>query len=411
MKKYNGSPSMSLLNHYLKDLSLRSLISLFLLPAILPLSAFGAENTSPSIQDNTLETPNTLPPLKEPILPPDSTNLIDAPVNFMTQAPLAEPEILKSFTSPVSVKVQTVLNSQVSKVGEPFGLLFDTPHCLKEYGCIPAGTLLKGQVTEVKSSKRLHRPGILGLEIQEALLPDNSNISFDEIIQKNYLAENAEPISDKKLKGAKRFVIHNKDGTTLQQMAASEVYGTVPSLIIPIALKRFTSLSSKAALKSSFALGLAVDVVQEVISPTFKKASVPARAGMGLLNYFWITDAASFAFKEPDLVLSQGQVIKIKLPEQVSQALFEKVVLQNQKEVTGKVQRAYFLGEPHHQKVPNPLSFSTTDFSLSPATRPTSVPFELKTFQEKGFLSNPFQSEWSLLAPMENPIAGSKVLQ
>ena len=201
---------------------------------------------------------------------------------------------------------QTSHTSNHSHPGEPFSASLMQPYCQNE-ACLPASTLLQGEVIQSKRAHRFHHPGYLVLRFEKATFADGSIVDLTQA--KEGIPEYK--IYDPKSKKLGVVLLSNTSSTAVE-------YGTTRALV---ELNETLRLSSRALSTTTIGLGAALSVAEELIFPEPEHKTIPSRIGWGLVNTTGIPDVVKLVKKQPDVAIKSGEPIKISLPLPVMNSL------------------------------------------------------------------------------------------
>ena len=79
----------------------------------------------------------------------------------------------------ISVRMDSTLSSQSSRVGDRFTATVDVPVSVNGATVIPAGAIVEGRVTQVTPARRMGRSGTIAVEFENLVLPDGTRLALD----------------------------------------------------------------------------------------------------------------------------------------------------------------------------------------------------------------------------------------
>lgn len=122
-------------------------------------------------------------------------------------APAWADKVLKNLREPISVQVQSEYDSKTTNKGQAFQGV-TTEDYVYQNSTLPAGTVFKGFVQEVKPSRRYARPGYFVMDIQQVVLPsgESHQMSLVQGMGAESQGVDTKKINNKKARTVKRFV-------------------------------------------------------------------------------------------------------------------------------------------------------------------------------------------------------------
>lgn len=197
---------------------------------------------------------------------------------------------LKSARSPIQVELLTGLQGETIPVGTAFEAMVKEPYRYQQ-SVLPAGTHLRGVVSQAQNSKRFNRPGYVSLEVTEAVLPTGEIISLRE--------DATETGKTKKVYSA-----HTKTfKSNLKRQAPIMAVGM--------------GVAAIAAWPVALGARAAIGVGQELLSKDeeAQKRSAVGKVGRGLFRATGIPMAVDFVKKAPEARFVPGDKIALYLDD------------------------------------------------------------------------------------------------
>jgi hypothetical protein len=179
---------------------------------------------------------------------------------------------------------------------------------------LPAGTVFRGQVSKVRESRHLGRPGYVVLTVDEAQLPGGERFAFNH---QQYKPRNAK--------------IHNKDSLTIKQ----NILQQMPSTALGLGLTLPLSITGAASGLAMTPAGLGVRMLTGSAcalseKSKYKNQPTPRRVAYGALDGSGVIRMLGFLGKYPEPEYKAGDSIKLHFNPHGLKAMFVAFAKNNQ---------------------------------------------------------------------------------
>jgi hypothetical protein len=152
----------------------------------------------------------------------------------------------KTVTGPIVLRFYNALNSANVTVGDPFKATVTETSCYQG-SCINKGTMLSGFVMEAKSSRKIHRPGYMDLQVVSVDYPDGRHLRYQDTNTKRNI----------RLMSPEAYTVKDQ----LVEQVPSLLGAT--AVVVPLALA--SSLTAGAIIPLGFAGAIIASGIQEGI--------------------------------------------------------------------------------------------------------------------------------------------------
>lgn len=211
---------------------------------------------------------------------------------------------VNDFKEPFSVQLKTTLDSKTTKKGDVFEGVLNEDYQY-ENSVLPAGTVFKGVVDEVRSSKYFSRPGYLVLNVQEVVLPSG------EVHQ----------LSLVKGVGAQSQKLTGQESKTFMKNLKNNFPLTVASLGTSLPLNFATNISPAIVAPIAMGARMAAGVVVETTGGGSSK-SVQDKVLSGVWRGTGLPGAYGFVAKDKDVHFDVGAQVPLQLDPDAVKGLF-----------------------------------------------------------------------------------------
>lgn len=202
-------------------------------------------------------------------------------------------QVIKSPKKGVEVELKSDLSSMTTTAGQPFeaelkdDLRYDNL-------TLPAGTDFRGEVTKTVPSKRFGRPGYVGLQVREAVLPDGRTFEFDPV--------KYEPRDQK---------LHHPDTYTFPELILYQLPYTAVALAITIPLRYAADVDPVQLVVIGEGIRIGAGAVMGLVNPRYKKEPVARKIALGALDGSGVPRFMGFVKKYPEPNYHAGDHIKL----------------------------------------------------------------------------------------------------
>lgn len=214
-------------------------------------------------------------------------------------------QVIKNPKHPLDVRLKTDVWGSKAAEGQIFEAELGDNLRYKNWS-LPAGTMFRGQVSVVKHSKHLGRPGYVVLNVDEAQLPDGTRFDFDPQLYKPRKAK-----------------LHDKNSLTMKQTVFQQLPSTALGLGATLPLTITGSVGGLAAVP----IGLGVRMLSGSTfalseKSKYKNQPVPVRVANGALDGSGLIRMLGFLNKYPEPEYKTGDTIKLYLNPKGLRELF-----------------------------------------------------------------------------------------
>ncbi len=223
-------------------------------------------------------------------------------------SPAWSEQVLKNLKQGVGVYLRTPLDGKTAQVGQVFeGVL--TEDLRYKSWVLPKGTSLTGQITQVKHSKRLGRPGYVVLEVQEAALPHGQAFSIDP---RSY------PPRQKR--------IYHPETLTFPEIIFQQIPSSAAGLGASIPIQAKGKVEPLGAFPISLGVRTALGAVYGLVRPAYRGQPVAYRLTQGALNGTGIPRLVGFLGKYPEPRFNAGDRLGLFFNQDALRDLFQNTV-------------------------------------------------------------------------------------
>jgi hypothetical protein len=203
-------------------------------------------------------------------------------------------QVIKDSSSSVDAQLKTDVIGTSASEGQIFEAELPDDLQYKKW-FLPKGTVFRGQVTKVRPSKCLGRPGYVVLNVDEAELPDGMRFDFDE---QQYKPRNAKT--------------HEKNALTLKQSVLTQLPTSAIGMGLTLPLSITGAASGWAMVPAGFgARMLAGSTFAMSKKSKYSNQPVPSRLANGALDGSGVVRLLGFVGKYPEPEYKSGDTVKL----------------------------------------------------------------------------------------------------
>jgi hypothetical protein len=202
-------------------------------------------------------------------------------------------QVIKSPKKGVEVELKSDLSSMTATAGQPFeaelkdDLRYDNL-------TLPAGTDFRGEVTKASPSKHFGRPGYVGLQVREAVLPDGRTFEFDPV--------KYEPRDQK---------LHHPDTYTFPELILTQMPYTLIALAVTVPLNYAADVDPIPLIAVGEGVRIAAGAIGGLFRPRYRNEPVPRKIALGALDGSGVPRIVGFIGKYPEPDFHAGDHIKL----------------------------------------------------------------------------------------------------
>jgi|GEM_PF-4038352 len=159
----------------------------------------------------------------------------------------------RDITGPIVLRFHHSLNSATATVGDPFKAIVTETSCYQN-ACIGKGTMVSGFISEAKSSRYIHRPGYMDLQVVSVNYTNGQHLRYQD--------------TDK----MRNIRIMSPDAYTVKNQLVEEVPSLLGATAVVVPLALASSLTAGAIIPLGFAGAIIASGIQEGIQTRRGKA-------------------------------------------------------------------------------------------------------------------------------------------
>lgn len=215
-------------------------------------------------------------------------------IMLLTTVGLAGAEqVLKSPKRGVEVQLKNDVKQVNVKPGDPFSAQLGDTLRYKEWS-LPAGTEFRGVVTESSPSHLFGRPGYVGMEVHEAVLPDGRTFEFDPAKYKS-----------------RNYRLHHPETYTFPELVLTQIPYSATSLGVTIPLYYAGGVGAGPCVIIGTGVRMLTGSVAAFFMPHFKHEPPARKVALGALDGSGVTRIVGFLGKYPVPDFHTGDTVKV----------------------------------------------------------------------------------------------------
>ncbi len=201
-------------------------------------------------------------------------------------------QVLKSPKRGVEVQLKSDVRQVDAKPGDTFEAQLGDSLRYKDW-TLPAGTEFRGVITESSPSHLFGRPGYVGMEVHEAVLPDGRTFEFDPAKYKS-----------------RNYRLHHPDTYTFPELVLTQIPYSATSLGLTIPLHYAGGVGVGPCVIIGTGVRMLTGSVAAFFLPRFKHEPPARKIALGALDGSGVTRIVGFLSKYPVPNYHSGDTVK-----------------------------------------------------------------------------------------------------